>query len=264
MDEQLLRERMTAAVDGEPPLGLDPERAADEAIRRSKRRRATIGSGVATVAVVGAVAVLPGVTGSGGGQQLAPAASSSTSGGAESGRPHPGQQRIDQLARHAVEKVSELRPQARDVRASEAKYVGGGEKLPAHLSITVAFVDSQGPAAIEIDVFPDGVPGGVNLGEGDSFQLRGGKRDGAGSGDGDASKGPQGSEGDSNASKTGELSPNPSVRQLTRERADGSVVYVAAGAPEDASREQRMRESPVMPRWQLARIASDSKFRLDR
>ncbi|SFT91652.1 hypothetical protein SAMN04487904_11336 [Actinopolyspora lacussalsi subsp. righensis] len=250
MDEGLLRERMSSAVDGEPPLRFDPDHVADDAVRLRKRRRATLGSGAATMAVIGAVAVVPVWTGAEAGQPVVPAASSSGS-AADTGTSRPDEQRVEQLARHAVDKVVELAPGARDVRASEADFVDKNEELPAHLSITVAFTNSQGSAEVELDVFPDGVPGGVNLGEGDSFQLRTGKHDdGVGSDGGDVSK-------------SRKLSPNPSVRQLTRERADGSVIFVAAGIPENASDEKRLREGPVMPRWQLARLATDPKFRLE-
>ncbi|SDP81776.1 hypothetical protein SAMN04487905_109224 [Actinopolyspora xinjiangensis] len=62
---------------------------------------------------------------------------------------------------------------------------------------------------------------------------------------------------------TWESSRGAAVRQPARERADGSLIHVAAGVPEIASREDRPCEEPVMPRWKPARFATDPKFRLD-
>lgn len=254
MDEQLLRERMTAAVDGEPPLGLDPERAADEAIRRHKRRRATLGSGVATMAVVGVVAVLPGGTGSEGGQSLVPAASSTGSGGPESGADRPGERRIEQLAQHAVDRVSELLPQARDVRVHEAKFVNRSEDLPRHVSITVALADAEGPGRVEVDIFPEDDSDGVTLEKGDSFELRlgDGGDDSGGPGAGETPKTQRSADG------------SPTTSRVVLRREDRSAVRVATAVPESASRDERMRESPVMPRQRMSRLAADPQFRLDR
>jgi hypothetical protein len=58
VNENQLRERMHAAVAGEPPLGFDPDELTDRAGKRQRQRRAILGATAATlVLAAGAVTV---------------------------------------------------------------------------------------------------------------------------------------------------------------------------------------------------------------
>ncbi|MBB5922615.1 hypothetical protein FHR81_003672 [Actinoalloteichus hoggarensis] len=77
MNEDELREGLRAAVAGEPPMRLDPDRMAAKAEIHTRRRRSMVGAAVGTLAVFGAVAIAPALTGQGGGETMSAAASSS-------------------------------------------------------------------------------------------------------------------------------------------------------------------------------------------
>ncbi|MBB5905912.1 hypothetical protein BKA25_000228 [Actinoalloteichus hymeniacidonis] len=66
MNEEELRNGLRAAVTEEPPMRLDPDRMATKAETHTRRRRSMLGAAVGTLAVVGAVAIAPGLAGQGG------------------------------------------------------------------------------------------------------------------------------------------------------------------------------------------------------
>ncbi|WP_157434510.1 MULTISPECIES: hypothetical protein [Actinoalloteichus] len=78
MNEDELRAGLRAAVAGEPPMRLDPDRMATKAEVHTRRRRSMFGAAVGTLAVFGAVAVAPALTGQGGGDGMSAAAISSS------------------------------------------------------------------------------------------------------------------------------------------------------------------------------------------
>lgn len=279
MDERTLRDGMHDAVENEPPMNIDPDRVVDEARRTQRRRRATAGAGVATLAVLAGVAAIPGMTGA---QQseVTPAApkvvESSPSKAAQLPLPgvvpnerekpnggeidypdwHPDQHDED-VARYTVSAVSAVAPNADDVRLANA-HVPYSKTGVRTLRITVGFTDAVGPTSTSLKVYPPGT-------------VRGTPADYCRSRPGDERTRVQCRviphvDGSVLVSSVADLHEGPKgalVRTVRHYRSNGAVVQASAYTfnPERPD-PNRMRERPALDEQQLSDLVTDPRITL--
>lgn len=140
MSEELLREGLRAAVEAEPPLGIDLDAVAAEGKRRQRRRRAVIGAAAVTLAVVAGAAMVPSTLRQ---QEIAPA--------------------VPQV--EAIEPIDWPPKGAVRVELSQAQLVAQGEQIQHHLDEAII---RNVPGARAVDVSRRGpvqiqIPSSVNL-----------------------------------------------------------------------------------------------------
>ncbi|MBA8827640.1 hypothetical protein FHX42_005064 [Saccharopolyspora lacisalsi] len=257
MDEQTLRAGMRDALDDEPPLGLEPDRIADEARRAQRRRRATFGTGVATLAVLAGAATIPAVTGPHH-REVIPAAPSVVTDVPTEGAVPPklSQDELDQrrrmLENHAAKAVRRVAPKLDDVSLEHSGLIGIGAprpRMPRKLNMSVGFTDSTGPTAVSVEV---GTAGTFDKAPSESCDD----------------------------TLTCEVVNRPDRSVLVRDavlvgprsavtesvshyRTDGTVVRVTAFTYDPATPSaDEVRENPALSEEQLTGLATDPKFTL--
>ncbi|RCW47103.1 hypothetical protein DFQ14_101447 [Halopolyspora algeriensis] len=181
MDERTLREGMRDAVGGEPPLGFDPDQVVDKAGREQRKRRAMVGTGLATLVVLAGVATIPGALGAYDQRSVTPAAPVvETSPSKDEDLPLPGMDPAEpekesgaeinypekklgphekSLAQHAGKAVAEVAPNMDDVHVVHSSIPVRGKPetdKTRRLEITVGFTDEVGPTSTMVSIHAPG------------------------------------------------------------------------------------------------------------
>ncbi|MDR7302148.1 hypothetical protein [Haloactinomyces albus] len=182
MDEQTLRDGMRDAVGSEPPLGFDPDQVAERAGRNQRKRRAMVGTGLATLVVLAGATTIPGVLGVYDQRTVTPAAPSvvekspaqngelplpgvvpprpEKESGAEINYPEKKLGKHEKsLVRYTEKTVAEIAPNLDDVRVIRSAIPVSGKSetdKTRRLQIFVRFTDEVGPSSTAVSIHAPG------------------------------------------------------------------------------------------------------------
>lgn len=141
MDQNQIEQGLRDVLLAEPPLGIDPDRVADAAVRSRRNRRAGFATAAGVFVVAGLAAGTIAFT-SGTSPGLAPASTPT------SDRPQEPQNQVERNIAHLRAVLPGVMPDARDIKVSTDQEHGG----TATMTVVVTFTDSAGPGTFNFTV----------------------------------------------------------------------------------------------------------------